>query len=55
MFHAMRAHYQKCVWKICFEPKTDTNIQEGHGFMIEDGQLVIDRMPVPLVVMELIA
>ena len=34
--------------------KKDTNSQEGHGWMIEDGQLLFDRMSEPLVVMELI-
>ena len=43
-----------CVWKIYVEPKKDTNCQEGHGWMIEDGQLLFDRMSDPLVVMELI-
>ena len=45
---------KRCVWKIYFEPKKDTNSQEGHGWMIEDGQLLFDRMSDPLVVMELI-
>ena len=54
MLHAMRSNYQKCVWKIYFEPKKDTNSQEGHGWMIEDGQLLYDRMSDPPVVMELI-
>ena len=44
----------KSVWKIYFEPKQDTNSQEGHGWMTEDGQLLFDRMFDPLVVMELI-
>ena len=43
-----------CVWKIYFEPNNGTNSQEGHGWMIEDGQLLFDRMSDPLVVMELI-
>ena len=43
-----------CVWKICFEPNNATNSQEGHGWMIEDVQLLFDRMSDPLVVMELI-
>ena len=30
------------------------NSQKGHGWMIEDGQLLFDRMSDPLVVMELI-
>ena len=54
MLHAMRSNYQKCVWKIYYEPKKDTNSKEGHGWMIEDGQLLFDRMSDPLVVMELI-
>ena len=54
MLHAMRPNYQKCLWKIHFEPKKDTNSQEGHGWMIGDGQLLFDRMSGPLVVMELI-
>ena len=29
---------KKCMENI-FEPKKDTNSQEGHGCMIEDGQL----------------
>ena len=41
------------VWKIYFEQKKDTNSQEGHGWMTEDGQLLFDRMSDPLVVMEL--
>ena len=45
---------KKLVWKICFEPKKDSNSQEGHGCMIEDGQLLFDSMSDPLVVMELI-
>ena len=45
---------KNCVWKIYFEPKKDTNIKEGHGWMIEDGQLLFDKMSDPLVVMELI-
>ena len=54
MLHAMRSNYQKCVWKIHFEQKKkDTNSQDGHGWMIEDGQLLFDRMSDPLVVMEL--
>ena len=40
--------------QIYFEPKKDTNSQEGHGWMIEDGRLLYDRMSGPLVVMELI-
>ena len=40
--------------QIYFEPKKDTNSQEGHGWMIEDGQLLFDRMSGPLVVMELL-
>ena len=50
MLHAMRSNYQKCVWKIYVEPKKDSNSQEGHGWMIEDGQLLIDRMSDPLIV-----
>ena len=34
MLHAMWSNYQKYVWKIYFEPKKDTNSQEGHGWMI---------------------
>ena len=45
---------KKCVWKIYVEPKKKSNSQEGHGWMIEDGQLLFDRMSDPLVVMELI-
>ena len=45
---------KKCVWEIYFEPKNDTNSQEGHGWIIEDGQLLFDRMFAPIVVMELI-
>ena len=53
MLHALRSNYQKNVHANIFEPKTDTNSQEGHGWMIEDGQLLFDRMSGPLV-MELI-
>ena len=46
---------KKCVWKIYFEPKKkDSKSQEGHGWMIEDVQLLFDRMSDPLVVIELI-
>ena len=45
---------KKCVWKIYFEPEKDTNSQEGHGWMIEDGQLLFDKMSDQLVVMKLI-
>ena len=39
-----------CVWKIYVEQKKkDSNGQEGHGWMIEDGQLLFDRMSDPLV------
>ena len=58
MLHAMRANYQACIWKRCLEQETDTPSPEGHGWMIEDGQIVIDwmqRLPAPQVVMELIA
>ena len=54
MLHAMWSNYQKSVWKMYFEPKYDTNSQEGHGWMIEDGQLLFDRMSDLLVVMEMI-
>ena len=54
MLHAMRSNYQKMCMQIYFEPKKDTNSQEGHGWMIEDGQLLFDRMSGPLVVMKLI-
>ena len=54
MLHAMRSNYQKCVWKIYFEPKKDTNSQEGHEWLIEDGQPFFGRTPDPLVVMKLI-
>ena len=40
--------------KYILNQKKDTNSQEGHGWMIEDGQLLFDRMSDPLVVMELI-
>ena len=45
---------KKMILKIYFEPKKNCNSQEGHGWMIEDGQLLFDRMSDPLVVMELI-
>ena len=44
----------KCVCKYILNQKKDTNSQEGHGWMIEDGQLLFDRMSGPLVVMKLI-
>ena len=40
--------------KYILNQKKDTNSQEGHGWIIEDGQLLFDRMSDPLVVMELI-
>ena len=46
------------IWKRCLKQETDTPSPEGHGWMIEDGQLVIDLMqgaPAPQGVMKLIA
>ena len=57
MLHAMQVNYLACVWKRCLEQETDTPSSEGHEWMIEDGQLVIDWMlglPAPQDVMELI-
>ena len=59
---SLRYPYASCnvvqLSKMCkeihFEPKRNTNCQEGHGWMIEDGQLLFDRVSDPLVVMELI-
>ena len=48
MLNAMRSNYQK------IGMEKDSNSEEGHGWMIEDGQLLFDRMSDPLVVMELI-
>ena len=53
MLHAMRPNYQKMCMQIYFEPKNYTNSQEGHGWMIEDGQLLFEMMSGPLVVMEM--
>ena len=44
---------KKLVRKIYFEPKKDSNSQEGQGWMIEEEQLLFHRMSDPLVVMEL--
>ena len=55
MLHAMQAEYQVCIWKRCLKQETDTPIQEGHGWMIEDSQIVNDWMqglPVPQVMKE---
>ena len=54
MLHAMRFNYQKMCMQIYFEPKKDTNSQGEHRWMIEDGQLLFDRMSGPLVVMEVV-
>ena len=40
--------------KYSLNHKKDTNSQEGHGWMIEDGQPLFDRMSDPLVLTELI-
>ena len=41
--------------EIYFEPKKkDTIGQEGHGWMIDDGKILFDKMSDPLVVMKLI-
>ena len=53
MIHAMRSNYQNVYGKYILNQNKDTNSQEGHGWMIEDGQLLFDRMSDPLVVMEL--
>ena len=53
MLHAMQADYQVCIWKRFLKQETDTPIPEGHYWMIEDSQIVIDWMqglPVPQVV-----
>ena len=58
MLHAMRANYQPYMWQWCLEREKDTLSQEGHGWMIDDEQIVVDWMqdkPAPQVVMELIA
>ena len=57
LLHAQHANYQACIWNRCLEQEAEVP-PEGHGWMIEDGQLVIDWMqglPAPQVVMELIA
>ena len=55
MLHAMRSNYQKCVWKIYFDQKRITTAKgDMDGWMIEDEQLLFDRMSDQLVVMELI-
>ena len=55
MLHAMRSNYQKTVYgKYILNQRKDTNSQDVHGWMIEDGQLLFDRMSDLLVVMELI-
>ena len=48
---------KKSVWKICFEPKRSSKTKRVAGRMIEDGLLilVIDRMPAPQVMMNLIS
>ena len=53
-FIGMRSNYQKKCMENIFERKQDINSQEGHGWMIEDGQLLFDRMSDPLVLIELI-
>ena len=63
-FHlvSLRYPYTSCyavqLSKMCMESifctKNDTNSQGGHGWMIEDGRLLFDRVSDPLVVMELI-
>ena len=58
LLHGMRANYQACLWKRCLQQEMDTPSPEGHGWMIEDGQNVVDWMqglPAPQVMMELIA
>ena len=58
ILYAMQANYQALIWKWCLEQETETPSPEGHGWMIEDSQIVIDWMqglPAPQVVMELIA
>ena len=58
MLRAMRAYYQACIRKMRLEQETDIPSPEGHEWMKEDGQIVIDWMqglPAPQVVMELIA
>ena len=54
MLHAMRSNYQKSVWEIYFDQKRITTAKGGHGWMIEDGQLLFDLMSDQLVVIELI-
>ena len=54
MLHALPSNYKKVYGKYILNRKNDTNSQEGYGWMIEDGQLLFDRMFDLLVVMELI-
>ena len=56
--HAKRANYQACVWRRCLETEPEVPSAEGHGWIIDDGQLVVQWMqgpPAPDVVMELMA
>ena len=54
MIHAMRVNYQACIWKMYLEQESDTPIPEVHDWMFEDEQMIIDCLPDPQVVMELI-
>ena len=39
-----RANYQASMLKMFLEQETDTTSPEGYGWVIEDGQIVIDWM-----------
>jgi len=56
--HCKRANYQCAIWKKGLDRNPDIPSPVGHGWRVDDGQLVIDwgdAPPAPEAVMELIA
>ena len=56
--HTQRANYQAAVWKLALYTKPEMPSPNGHGWIVENGDIRIDRMdqlPAPLSVLEYIS
>ena len=56
--HIDRANYQALIWKNCLKPLPTIPEPEGHGWKIENGDLVIDWTsiaPAPDTILELLS
>ena len=53
--HILRANYQTYIWKNAMNADIEVSLPGGHGWLMSDGQLIIDWMdndPAPLSVLE---